>query len=55
LQGETRLLLGPGDRLKITPKKEKKKIKEYMAKVMGSFRGSHVPSWLSAPQTDVPA
>jgi hypothetical protein len=34
---------------------KKNQNKTSIAKAMGSFRDSQVPSWLSGPQTDVPA
>jgi hypothetical protein len=40
---------------KAQKKNEKNQNKMTMAKVMGPFKNSQSPSWLSGPRTDVPA
>jgi hypothetical protein len=43
------------NKLKIVESTKKNKNKTSMAKDMGPFRDSQALSWLSGPQTDVPA
>lgn len=60
LNGRTRLIWGPWDRLRLLkivgkkPKIEKNQNKTSIDKVIGPLRDSQVPSWHFGPQTDVP-